>query len=206
MTVTSKLHAHISLLFLLTEKRREGCIHWGHRQRPRTGRRCSGTGAGCRARPRARAADDLSAEGTACANLNKPTQVATPDQGRPACARSSHPSAGSKPQIQHRPLRERKGRRSRRSPAGRRDASLEPRSPPDIYKPLPVPAEAAERAQGQKEQRNRKEKRRRYPVRARAETQDRKNGAQARGRAAARGGRVGFIENTETRHKQSGGR
>ena len=52
VTVTSKLHAHISLLFLLTEKRREGCIHWGHRQRPRTGRRCSGTGAGCRESPR----------------------------------------------------------------------------------------------------------------------------------------------------------
>ena len=43
---------------------REGCIHWGRRQRPRTGRRCSGTGARCHVRPRARAADDLSAEGS----------------------------------------------------------------------------------------------------------------------------------------------
>ena len=31
-----------------TEERKESCIHWGRRQRPMTGRRCSGTGARCR--------------------------------------------------------------------------------------------------------------------------------------------------------------
>ena len=46
------------------EKRREVCIQWRRSQRPRTGRRGSGTGASCRARLRARAADDLSAEGS----------------------------------------------------------------------------------------------------------------------------------------------
>ena len=39
------------------EKRRESCSHLGRRQRPMTGRRCS-------SRPRARAADDMSAEGS----------------------------------------------------------------------------------------------------------------------------------------------
>ena len=47
-----------------------------------TGRRCSGTGARCRARPRARAADDLSAEGSGWR--------ARQTKGGPACARNSH--------------------------------------------------------------------------------------------------------------------
>ena len=33
------------------------------------------------------------------------------------------------------------GENKRRPPAGRRDAGLEPRSPHDVYQPLPVPTE-----------------------------------------------------------------
>ena len=79
--------------------------------RPRTVRRCSGTGARSRARPRA-AADDLSAEGS----LRRLAR--TPDQGRlqrPACARYFHSDAGSKPQIQQR--RPRQGPRRSGRPA-----------------------------------------------------------------------------------------
>ena len=49
VTVTSKLHrnfkaARTSREIKEGEKRREGCIQWGRRQRPRTGRRAHGTG------------------------------------------------------------------------------------------------------------------------------------------------------------------
>ena len=63
VTVTSEQHTRTSRKNKDTEKRREGCIQWGRRERPRTERWCLGTGA-CRSWPRARSADDLSAQGS----------------------------------------------------------------------------------------------------------------------------------------------